>query len=151
MEESLRTTLEQGRAAGAYKYVEIGRLLGGGPKPNNKGDLEESKTAKEYKSYLKKLPMLIKTNGLGAAMSFAFAKGKNDTSKAWGLIYHQVTTWLQQDDKHLIEISDDNLMRALTNADSSTYRATTIEVLALLNWMRRFAEGLISGEAENND
>ncbi len=137
---SNRTTLEQGRAAFAYKAAVRGKSL-----RNKKGADKSS----EYKAYVKKMPMYIKTNGLGAAMSFAFAKGKGDSEhNAWGLIYHQITTWLgKEDDKHLIEIGDDNnLMEALINADSSTYRATTIEVLALLNWMRRFAEGLITKE-----
>lgn len=129
---SNRTTLEQGRAAFAYDAAVKG---------------SELKKNTEYKAYVKKMPMYIKTNGLGAAMSFAFAKGKGKTDNAWGLIYHQITDWLgKKDEKHLIEISENNLMKALINADSSTYRATTVEVLALLNWMRRFAEGLITKE-----
>jgi CRISPR-associated protein Cmr5 len=128
-ERTSRTTLEQGRAAFAYEAAVKGEKL--------------SKNT-EYKAYVKKLPMLIKTNGLGAAISFAFAKGKGKTDNAWGLIYDQVTKWLEKEDKHLIEITDNNLMKALTEADSPIYRATTIEVLALLNWMRRFAEGLIT-------
>ena len=43
--------------------------------------------------------MYIKTNGLGAAMSFAFAKGSKhgsaDKGKAWGLIYAQIEDWLK--------------------------------------------------------
>lgn len=127
---SKRTTLEQGRAAFAYEAAEKGAAL---------------TKASEYKSYVKKMPMYIKTNGLGAAMSFAFSKGKGKTDNAWGLIYHQIEQWLSKDEKHLIDISNDTtLMKVLMNTDSSTYRATTIEVLALLNWMRRFAEGLIT-------
>jgi CRISPR-associated protein Cmr5 len=134
-ENTSRTKLEQGRAAFAYDAALIGEKL--------------SKNT-EYKAYVTKLPMLIKTNGLGAAMSFAFAKGKGRTNNAWGLIYHQIETWLKKEDKHLIELGEDiSLMKALMNTDSSTYRATTIEVLALLNWMRRFAEGLITKDANN--
>jgi CRISPR-associated protein Cmr5 len=136
-ESTLRTKLEQGRAAEAYKYAQEG------------ADTSKKHKSSEYKSYVKKLPMLIKTNGLGAAMSFAFAKGKGGKDNAWGLIYHQITAWLNKEEKHLIEISENDLMKALMNTDSSTYRATTIEVLALLNWMRRFAEGLISKDDNN--
>jgi CRISPR-associated protein Cmr5 len=126
---TIRTTLEQGRAAFAYGAAVEGAGL--------------SKSS-EYKAYVKKLPMYIKTNGLGAAMSFAFAKGKGSKNNAWGLIYHQIEDWLKEDDKQLIELYNISLMKALMNSDSSAYRATTIEVLALLNWMRRFAEGLIT-------
>jgi CRISPR-associated protein Cmr5 len=122
--------LEQGRAAFAYNAAVAGEKL--------------SKNT-EYKAYVKKLPMYIKTNGLGAAMSFAFAKGKGKTDNAWGLIYHQIESWLKKDEKQLLKLDGNiSLMKALMDTDSSTYRATTIEVLALLNWMRRFAEGLIT-------
>lgn len=129
MANSSLKTLEQGRAAYAYSAAVEGSKLS---------------NASEYKAYVKKLPTYIKTNGLGAAMSFCFAKGKGTTSNAWGLIYSQIINWLKKDEKQLIEIREDKLMKALTNADSATYRATTIEVLALLIWMRRFAEGLIT-------
>jgi CRISPR-associated protein Cmr5 len=133
MAETSRTTLEQGRAAFAYEAAVEGEKL--------------SKNT-EYKAYVKKLPMLIKTNGLGAAISFAFAKGsKNGVAqkdKAWGLIYSQIEDWL----KNNWELSEFNqgerLMENLLKMESYEYRATTIEVLALLNWMRRFAEGLIT-------
>jgi len=134
MAKKSRKTLEQGRAAFAYSAAVKGADL---------SKISESK-AREYKSYVKKLPTYIKTNGLGAAMSFCFAKGKGRTTNAWGLLYSQITNWLKVDEKQLLDIKDDNLMKALTEADSSVYRATTIEVLALLNWMRRFAEGLIT-------
>ena len=129
---STRTKLEQGRAAFAFDAASQGKEL--------------SKSS-EYKAYVKKMPMLIKTNGLGAAVSFAYSKGKGRTDNAWGLIYEQIYEWLKKDPKDLIDLSSTNdLMKALINADSATYRATTVEVLALLNWMRRFAEGLITKE-----
>ena len=60
IENTSRTKLEQGRAAYAYNAAKDGK--------NKLGNKDS-----EYKSYVKKLPMLIKTNGLGAAMSFCFA------------------------------------------------------------------------------
>lgn len=51
---SLQKTLEQGRAKFAYQSAEDGSKIA---------------KRKEYKSYVKKIPMLIKTNGLGAALS----------------------------------------------------------------------------------
>lgn len=137
MAETSRTTLEQGRAAFAYAAAVKGEKL--------------SKNT-EYKAYVKKLPMYIKTNGLGAAISFAFAKGngkngKNgipDEKKAWGLIYLQIEEWLK-DNWELGDFKkDETLIQNLLRLETPEYRATTIEVLALLNWMRRFAEGLIT-------
>lgn len=137
-----RMTLEQGRAAKAYRFAEAGAKLS---------------KKKEYKSYVKKLPMLIKTNGLGAAMAFIFAKGSKNglpkTSEPWGLIYSQIEEWLMEDEKckrNLIKVEKNRLAYSLTLMDSYTYRAVTIEVLALLTWVRRFAEALIAGEADQN-
>jgi len=133
---TIRTTLEQGRAAFAYGAAVEGAGL--------------SKSS-EYKAYVKKLPMYIKTNGLGAAISFAFAKGngkngKNgipDIGKTWGLIYLQIEEWLKNNWVLADFKKDETLMQNLLRLETPEYRATTIEVLALLNWMRRFAEGLI--------
>lgn len=138
---SNRIMLEQGRAAFAYKAAEAGNKL--------------SKN-KEYKSYVKKMPMLIKTNGLGAAVAFAFAKGSKggqpDRNNAWGLLYTQIENWLKEDKKELIDFDPNRLAYQLTTESSTTYRAVTVEVLALLSWIKRFAEALIEGEAdENND
>jgi len=127
--------IEQGRAEFAYDCAEKGSNL--------------SNTAKkEYKSYSKKLPMLIKTNGLGAAMAFAYLKGTKDgvldKTKAWGLLYSQIEDWLKKDSKHLLSFDDNKkLTYKLTQLDSSTYRAVTIELLAFLSWLKRFADGLI--------
>ena len=130
-----RTGLEQGRAAHAYEYAEAGSKLD---------------KAKEYKSYVKKMPMLIKTNGLGAAIAFAFAKGakagNSDSKNPWGLLYLQIETWLKHN--NVIEFNNNGLAKKLTEISSSDYRAATVEVLALLNWMKRFADALIEGESQ---
>lgn len=137
--ESNRSKLEQGRAAFAYKCAEEGAKL------NKK---------KEYKAYVKRMPMYIKSNGLGAAMAFAFSKGskggRTDESNAWGLLHQHIEGWLKEDQKELInDFPNDRLAQFLTEVDSSTYRAATVEVLSFLSWLRRFAEGLIEGEDEN--
>ena len=131
-----RTGLEQGRAAYAYLAAEEGAKLD---------------KKKEYKSYVKKMPMLIKVNGLGAAIAFAFAKGsKNGSAQKndpWGLLYTQLEDWLRQ--KGALKMEQNPLAKVLTSSESATYRAATIEVLALLNWMKRFADALIEGEAQD--
>ena len=127
--------LEQGRATYAYACAETGAKL-------------DKKS--EYKSYVKKLPMLIKTNGLGTAIAFAFAKGSRNgvpvASNSWGLLYIQIEKWIiNKDGLELMTFEENRFAKALTETDCQTYRAVTVEVLALLTWMRRFAEGLIDG------
>jgi len=135
---TIRTKLEQGRAAYAYECAEKGAKL---------------TKKKEYKSYVKKLPMLIKTNGLGAAIAFTFAKGSKagnpEETDPWGLLYRQIEEWLRKDEKKLINFQPNELAKELTKIDSAPYRAVTVEVLAFLNWLKRFADALIDGEASD--
>ena len=120
--------LENGRADFAYKAAESGSKLS---KP------------KEYKSYVKKIPMLIKTNGMGATFAFIFSKKKN--RNAYELIYKQVSEWFKKEENPFqFEFSD--FTEELCKMDSQQYRAITNETLALFSWLRRFAEGLIEGE-----
>jgi len=129
--------LEQGRAKSAYECAVEG------------GDIKKKK---EYKSYVKKIPMLIKTNGLGATFAFIKSKSSTDENKpgyAYDLIYKQTKDWLKKDEKKLLDIGDENdLVEQIISLDSPEYRTVTIEVLAFFNWLRKFAEGLIEGEAE---
>ncbi|NUV00020.1 hypothetical protein XO12_07815 [Marinitoga sp. 1154] len=104
------------------------------------------KVQKEYKSYVKKIPMLIKTNGFGATVAFMFSKGG-----IYEFIGEQILKWLKEDKKRIIpDINNienfEQLTKKVMELNSSEYRALTIEVLAFLNWLRRFAEGLIEGE-----
>ncbi len=147
MSDTNRTALEQGRAKFAYECAVEGKALGGGPKRNAKGNMEDSKQAKEYKAYCKKIPMMIKTNGLGA--TYAFIKSKN--KDAYDLIYKQTYKWLSTDDKLGIfaSASSDDLVAIIIDQKSAKYRYLTVEVLAFFNWLRRFADGLIDGDAND--
>ncbi len=146
-----RQGIEQGRATAAYKYAEAGKKLGGGPKTKDGNKVEDSAEAKEYKSYTRKIPMMIKTNGLGATLAFVKAKQKKD---AYETIYEQLTDWLSVEcnlTKTYFNGQSDNLVKDVIAMDSYKYRAITLETLALMAWLRRFAEGLIQGEAEGDD
>ena len=123
--------LEQGRASFCYEKVIEAK--------NKLGD-----NATDYKSYVKKAPMLIKTNGLGAALAFMKEKGKD--GNAWSLIYQQITEWIENDTKALINTGGEDLVKTVVSLETPDYRALTNEVLALFNWLRRFAEGLIKGD-----
>lgn len=124
--------LEQGRAEFAYKCASEGAKIGS-----------------EYKAYVKKIPMFIKTNGLGATFAFVFSKSRGDSGNrenAYKLIYDQTKKWLKQDEKALIDLNGDcDLVNKIIGLPSSQYRAVTIEVLSFFSWLRRFVEGLIEG------
>lgn len=110
-----------------------------------------STKSKEYKSYAKKFPMMIKTNGLGAALAFAFSKKKN--GNAWELLYNHIEKWIKQEHKKYLlgDYSDKPIADAAISLNSQEYRHLTMEILSFLTWLRRFAEGLIEGEAEESN
>jgi len=94
-----------------------------------------SKQQKDYKSYVKKIPMMILNNGLRA--TFAFIYSKKQKNEAYGLIYKQTTEWLKP---------DKNLIKWIIDQKPQEYKATTNEVLVLFNWLKRFADGMIEEE-----
>ena len=105
-----------------------------------------TKQMKEYKSYAKKIPMLIKTNGLGTTFAFMMSKGGT-----YEIIGEQVLAWLKFDNKKLLPDANgienfSELTQKVVELNSLEYRALTLEVLSFLNWLRRFADGLIEGE-----
>jgi CRISPR-associated protein Cmr5 len=124
-----RQTLEQGRAKHAFDAATEAA------KRSDKND---------YKSYTKKVPMLIKTNGLGATLAFMQSKGK-----AYKTILENLESWFKESPKLSSiynKLSGDCLVAKMLNCDTANYRALTTESLAYLNWLRRFAEGLIKEE-----
>lgn len=194
--QSKRNTLEQGRAEFAYQCAQ---------RANANDHIKE-----EYKSLVKKLPMLIKTNGLGASMAFFYSKAKDgkeyherlaslldckDKTKLFDFfkekartekgvyqtiwecankkqvnkqnaydivvdcvkqnivahyeVYRDISDWLTTDEKDLgLPQKGNELMEEIINLSSPEYRTITIEVLAFLSWLKRFADGLIQ-ESKN--
>ncbi len=123
--------IEEGRAKFAYKCAEEGSKI------NQK---------KEYRSYVKNIPMYIKTNGLAATYAFIASKFGKDKNSAYRIIYDQTRKWLEKDEKGLIKEElkkEEDLVKVLISLDSRKYRAVTLEVLAFFNWLRRFAQELI--------
>lgn len=122
--------IEQGRASYAFKVVQ---------------EVSDS-LKKEYKSAAKKLPVQIKMNGLGQSLAFLKSKGEKDEEKpknAYDKLYKDIGIWLQTEDaKRLVE-EDEELVKEVIQLESHAYRQVTVETLALLNWMRRFVDGLI--------
>lgn len=132
MSENSIRGIEQGRAAFAYDCVkEIAQ--------STDEDLK-----KKYKSSAKKLPVLIKTNGLGQALAF-INKRDNGNIK----LYDLIGKWL--DDKQLVELGENvDLVDIIISKPSNEYRRITTETLALLNWVRRFVDGLMDKVEDDN-
>ena len=132
MNENSIRGIEQGRAAFAYDCVnEISQ--------NSNGELK-----KKYKSGAKKLPVLIKTNGLGQTLAFINRRDVGSEK-----LYEMIGKWL--DHKQLIELGHNiGLVDVVINKPSDEYRRITTETLALLNWVRRFVDGLMKEVEDDN-
>lgn len=125
--------IEQGRAKYAFEAVN-------GISRNGSEDLK-----KKYKSAAKKLPVLIKTNGLGQTL--AFIKERN---QGYDKLYDQIGNWLQTEDAKKL-VPQGELVERVIRLQSPVYRQVTVETLALLNWIRRFVDGLMKNVEEEND
>jgi len=124
--------LEKARVEFAYKKVEEVVQQEG----------KSSKTSNEYKSYVKKIPTYIQTNGLSATFAFMYSK-----KGTYEIIYNQINEWLT--DERKLKNSDEELVKWIIKQDSSKYKHITKEVMALFMWLRRFAEGMIEKEKED--
>jgi CRISPR-associated protein Cmr5 len=103
---------------------------------------------KNYRSYVKKIPTMILSNGLGQTL--AFIKSKSKKENAYKLIYEQLTEYMRSPYPTRIQMPEDKkeLIDWVISCDSEKYRYITQEILAFLNWLKRFAEGLIEEEEE---
>ena len=128
--------IEQGRATYAFNAVQ--------------GVSENLK--KKYKTAAKKAPVLVKTNGLGQTLAFIKSKGgKRGEENGYDELYKQIAKWLQTEDSKALVLPQGELVRQVIELPSPAYRQATIETLTLLNWIRRFVDGLMKDVEEDNE
>jgi len=120
MPSALRT-LEQERAKHAWECVQ---------------GTKEKPFASDYRSIALKAPSLILTNGLGQTLAFLKAKGKGEPENEHEVLYQHLEGWLQKQ----LGINSNFLSWLVNTATSQQYRLATMEALALLQWLKRFAE-----------
>lgn len=114
---SKRQTQEQKRAKQAWNDVH--------------DEVKGKGFAGEYKALVSSAPADIQTNGLGQTVAFWLSKGKSQHKT----LYRHLSDWMMQE---MDEQGD--LMRWITQTDSRRYRQATVEALAFLGWLKRFAQ-----------
>jgi len=134
-ELSIIQKIEKGRAEFAYKCVKdaIGKLDG--------------KKKREYRSYIKKIPSMILSNGAGQTL--AFIKSKSKKGNAYEFLYEQIQKYFKNKEipRITMPVGKNDMLDWIVSCDSKTeYRYITTELLALFSWLKRFAEGMIEGE-----
>lgn len=125
----MKTTLEQQRAAYAFKRAGIAANLSG-------------KTPQKYKRLAKGLPQMIMVSGLMPVL--AFLKGKEEAHHLQ--IYDDLSMWLVSHGSVDRSIPLSVMMAELTGATSSRYQELTAESLAVLKWIRQLAAAVIQGD-----
>ncbi len=158
--ETTVNKLEKGRAEFAYKCAEEGKKII--RKTQIDGEWYEDD---KYNSYIKKISSMILSSGLGQTLAFVISKRQKQKKKdretynpgtpenpknAYDLIYKQLTEYMKSENTTRIRMPQEqnNLIEWVISCDSLTYRYITQEILALLTWLKRFAEGLIEEEGE---
>lgn len=126
---STRRSIEKERMKFAFDFV-ISKGLKG-------------EDAKKFESYVQKVPAFILTNGLGNTMAFLTTKD----DEQWRNVKKAVANWLWQvkgpvKNRFQSQPSFIDILDKLKNDDFTDIenRAVTVEVLALFNWLRRFAK-----------
>jgi CRISPR-associated protein Cmr5 len=131
--KSLPKTLEQQRATRAWECV----------------DEVTSKSQdfkKKYGSLARKVPTLILTNGLGQTLAFLKAKGKNDPADEHTVLFRHLSRWVLSQVAPSSPATNGDLLQWVLQNDSASYRRATVEALAFLTWLKRFAEAELPAE-----
>lgn len=124
-------TLDQRRAQHAWKAVE-----GAG----------KSQDPKDFAREAKRLPVRIKTAGLGQALAFLLAKAKSgkDGGDHRSRLLEELGDWLLEKRKvfHRPNVPEKNrvLVQAIVEGNANQLRRATEEALLYLQWLTRFSE-----------
>lgn len=141
------STLDQQRAQFAWEAVTTAREK---LKPSDDG---KKKPFEDYKNLAKGAPALIMGNGLMAALAFYESRKKKDiTVPHAAQLRDNVLAWLVirfKDVPAFQPLPTDfrAAMEKLQSADSSLYMQATDETLAMLRWLRQFADAVSAGGA----
>lgn len=98
---------------------------------------------KKMRSYCRKLPVLIKTNGLLTTLSFI--KAKTNDENEYSYIFSWLKSWLNglnNDNKEKNEEKED-IIKKLTEMDNYKYMIYTKEAIEISIWYKRHAEAMI--------
>ncbi len=123
----MNKTLGQERANYAFNCVK-----------DAKKDFNSEKKSKEYKVLVKGFPSMIVNNGLGQALAFLKAKGKDHHSA----LYKNIDDWFKNPASP-ITINNTDILKHIINSTSLDYRYITEEALLLINWFKKFVDAEI--------
>lgn len=140
---SVQQTQEQKRAADAWRCVADIKA---------EADQDPTKEAlkKKYGGLVRRLPAHILTSGLGPTLAYLRAKAARKDGKltpeaeANDRAYRHLSSWVVA----RLPGSPTDLLQAVREHGSDVYRLATVETLAHLAWLKRFADAELPEDEE---
>lgn len=136
--ETWQQTLEQRRAAYAWGCISA---------------QETRRVGRDYRGLVRGVPAMVMTNGLGQTLAFLRAKAQD--APAASLLHRHLDGWLRHEHAPLrwtdvqgrsFQDGQDVLGR-IQRSGSLIYRQAAQEALAILVWLKRFAEAELGSAA----
>ncbi len=128
---------DRARALPKYAFEAVQQLVN--------DDNTTSKVRGRYATLARRLPALLQSAGLGQSVAFLLSRMDSDGRPASRKLLEHLGGWLLRDPipyKNLV--TGKQLMRAILDAQPSTYRHMSREAAYLADWLKRFATGLIA-------
>lgn len=97
----------------------------------------------KYRNLAKSLPALVMTSGLMQTLAFLQAKADNRSRNEHGQLLAHVLAWLTHEKVTALNARQAGFaaaMTALAGMDSLDYQRANEETLAILRWIRHFAD-----------
>jgi CRISPR-associated protein Cmr5 len=110
------------------------------------------KKADDYATYVTNMPASILINGLGQAVAQLLAAAKrqeNFKEDAHYLLYLHTQSWLCGEEKRSPYPAGTDLVEAIIHSDRQRYQKATKEILAWLNWHKKFASAHLKERKAN--
>lgn len=102
-----------------------------------------SKIGDRYGTLARKLPGRLQVSGLGQTLAFLFARAKGAGGSAEGLLLKHLGEHLKREFNRR---ADETPMETVLMLSPAQYRHGTRELMALAEWLKRFAEGKLGQE-----
>ncbi|WP_333858981.1 type III-B CRISPR module-associated protein Cmr5 [Clostridium sp.] len=117
---------------------------------------EDILKCENFKSDLRQLPMYIYTNGLIATLLFILKKSKNGKEQnSYGKIQGIIEDYIKNSNINSLDFHEKDLNKfvdSLFSRDSKQYRRITLDIISLLDWLIKFADGMIEDKkGETNE
>ena len=100
-------------------------------------DIECSR--KEFKSFSAGLPSLILQNGFGQALAFLVSKGKDKIGGKHLTALGIIGRWLKKQNIIDSDQTNKNILLQISRLEQSQYLYAQQETLAMLEWLKRYA------------